>query len=310
MRYQYFAGVAGLFAAAALFFGPSAATGASLGDPAPKLTVEKWVKGSPVTLGRGTNLYVVEFWATWCPPCRVSIPFLSGLQKKFAKQGVVFIGVSSEETEAVEPFVKAQGGKMDYHVGVDSTGASSRDWMQAYGQNGIPHAFVVSTSGDLVWHGYPNAELEKTIEELLAGKYDLAKAQSMEQGERALTEYRALALETNSAPQAAALGAKILSEHSRDWRVPFLLARIILTDPEINRPDSTLALKAATKAVELTRKESYVTLEIQARAWFVSGQPKAALAAQRQAVALCKDEEDLAILQKGLVRYEKAASGG
>jgi thiol-disulfide isomerase/thioredoxin len=55
-----------------------------IGDPAARLKGLQWVKGGPVKLQKG-NIYVVEFWATWCPPCRVSIPHLTKLQKKIQK---------------------------------------------------------------------------------------------------------------------------------------------------------------------------------------------------------------------------------
>jgi thiol-disulfide isomerase/thioredoxin len=95
---------------------------ANLGDAASPLDIKDWVKGSPVDLaaGKGKTIYVVEFWATWCPPCRTSIPHLTEMQKKFKDQGVVFVGVSSEKTDVVKKFVDKMGDKMDYTVAVDA----------------------------------------------------------------------------------------------------------------------------------------------------------------------------------------------
>ena len=143
-----------------------------LGDAAYPLTGLTWVKGEPaaITLGK---VYVVEFWATWCPPCRQSIPHLTELQKKYADQGVVFIGVSNEKVPTVKPFVADMAGKMDYHVAVDEAGAVVGGYMVAFGQNGIPTAFVVDAKGKVVWFGHPMGDLDKVIGQVLAGTYQV-----------------------------------------------------------------------------------------------------------------------------------------
>jgi thiol-disulfide isomerase/thioredoxin len=148
------------------------ANAAQLGMPAPALNVAEWVKGKAVNLneGKGKNIYVVEFWATWCPPCRASIPHLTELQKKFKDQSVTFIGVSDETVSVVKPFVNKMGVKMEYTVAVDKDQKTSAAYMGAFGIGGIPHAFVVDKTGAIVWHGHPMDGLDKAIEAVLAGK--------------------------------------------------------------------------------------------------------------------------------------------
>src|SRR5690606_31445154 len=91
-----------------------------VGDKAPDITVSKWVKGDPVTGFEKGKTYVVEFWATWCGPCRESIPHLTELQKAY-KDKVRFIGVSVGEFNQadVEPFVQKMGDRMVYAVAMD-----------------------------------------------------------------------------------------------------------------------------------------------------------------------------------------------
>ena len=75
-----------------------------IGDPAAPLTGLQWIKAGPVQLERG-SIYVVEFWATWCPPCRTSIPHLTEIQRQFKDRGVTIIGISDETADIVKPFV-------------------------------------------------------------------------------------------------------------------------------------------------------------------------------------------------------------
>ena len=93
-----------------------------LGDPAPALQVAEWIKGAPVNLadGKGKNVYVIELWATWCGPCRASIPHLTELQHKYKDKNVTIISVSIEDAKDVKPFVEQKGADMGYTVAVDS----------------------------------------------------------------------------------------------------------------------------------------------------------------------------------------------
>jgi len=156
-----------------------------LGDAAAPLKISNWVKGKPVDLAtlKGKQVAVVEFWATWCPPCRTSIPHLTEMQKKF--KDVVFIGVTDEDLPTVRKFVDKMGDEMDYTVAIDDKDQTSDGYMKAFDINGIPHAFVVDTEGRILWQGHPMGGLEETLEKIVAGKYDLetAKAEAKELAE-------------------------------------------------------------------------------------------------------------------------------
>src|SRR5262252_7716637 len=79
---------------------------AKLGDPAAPLKINEWVKGKEVDVTDGKAIYVVEFWATWCGPCKASIPHLSKLQTENPE--ITFIGQDCWENDpsAVKGFVK------------------------------------------------------------------------------------------------------------------------------------------------------------------------------------------------------------
>jgi thiol-disulfide isomerase/thioredoxin len=154
-----------------------------IGDPAPKLQVGKWVQGEPVDSLKSDKAYIVEFWATWCGPCRVSIPHLNEIHTKFKDKGLVVIGQNCWERDEsqVEPFIKRMGDKMTYRVALDDkseskNGKMAETWMEAAGQNGIPAAFLVDKQGRIAWIGHPMKLTEDTITAVLEGKYDMKKA--------------------------------------------------------------------------------------------------------------------------------------
>jgi thiol-disulfide isomerase/thioredoxin len=171
--------------------------------------VSKWVQGEPVKEFSKDHSYVVEFWATWCGPCRVSIPHLNELHKKFKDKGLIVIGqdVWERDTKLVDPFIKQMGDKMTYRVALDlvsegenAKGRMAETWMEAAGQNGIPSAFVVNKEGRIAWIGHPMQLKESVLEQVLDGTFDLAKAAAdFEARVKRETQMRELYRELNTA---------------------------------------------------------------------------------------------------------------
>lgn len=154
----------------------------TVGDPAPKLQVAKWVQGNPVNAFDTNHVYIVEFWATWCGPCRASIPHLNELSKKFKDQGVIAIGqdVWEQNDDGVAAFVKKMGDQMTYRVALDdksleTNGIMAVTWMKASEQNGIPTAFVINRQGRIAWIGHAMGLDEQTLADILAGRFDSTK---------------------------------------------------------------------------------------------------------------------------------------
>jgi thiol-disulfide isomerase/thioredoxin len=153
----------------------------SAGDAAPALDISTWVKGDAVKSFEKDKAYVVEFWATWCAPCRASIPKLTSTQAKYAKKGVTMIGVSVDQggdaLGKVRSFVDNMGDRMGYTVALDAGGTGSA-YLQAAGVSGIPHAFVIDKNGKMVWHGNPAQPvdgMDLVIAEVADGTFDIKK---------------------------------------------------------------------------------------------------------------------------------------
>ncbi|MEN9359477.1 MAG: Protein fixW [Verrucomicrobiota bacterium] len=137
---------------------PEAGNPASLkiGSPAPAIKFSKFYKGAPIDKIDPAQVYLVECWATWCPPCLASIPHLSEIAKK-TEGKVTVLGVNVwERLEAakVQEFVDRQGDKMGYRVASDSDGHFAKHWLAASDEEGIPCAFLV-VQGKIAWIGLP-----------------------------------------------------------------------------------------------------------------------------------------------------------
>jgi thiol-disulfide isomerase/thioredoxin len=165
----------------------------SVGDIAPPIQVEKWLKGDPITGFEKGRVYVVEFWATWCGPCIKAFPHLSELQAKYKDKGVSIVGVNIWERgtdEAtftkVKDFVAGQAEKMSYTVAYDGAAkAMTTSYMEAAGRNGIPSAFIVDKAGKIAWMGHPSS-MDNALEQIVAGTWDTVKAKAEADAEAAV----------------------------------------------------------------------------------------------------------------------------
>ena len=105
--------------------------------------------------------YILEFWATWCPPCRKSILHLNQVYAKYKDKGLLIVGVSDEEAPVVKEFMKKL--PMNYAVAIDASGSLG----SSFGIRGIPHALVVDKTGKIVWEGHPMELEDSVIEKVL-----------------------------------------------------------------------------------------------------------------------------------------------
>ncbi len=288
---------------------PPRLTAADLGMAAPPLKIDQWIKGKAVDLkeGKDKNIYVVEFWATWCGPCRTSIPHLTEMQKKFKDQNVIFIGVSDETADKVKPFVEKMGEKMDYVVALDQNGKTGAAYMGAFGINGIPHSFVVDKTGAIAWHGHPMSGLDKVIDQLLAGKFDLESFKRTSRMEGSMQQYYTLVTTFARSNKAWELGEQIVTDAAKDPEALNELAWLILTDKKIKTRDLDLALRAAKLAFTGSEGKHPTIADTYALALFENGKAADAVRIQKQAIQIAKDDEQKARFAENLKHYEAKA---
>ena len=198
-----------------------------LGDAAPAFQVDSWVKGDSFTSLEKGNVYVMEFWATWCGPCITAMPHLSALQKQYPD--VRFVGVAASESgkdqvanlAKVTAFVEQKGDGMGYRVvfAGDQTKMNA-PWMRAAGQSGIPCSFIVDAKGRVAWIGHPMS-MDKPLEEIVAGTWDIAAALKVQEAALAV---RAFTIKLRSAQMEA--------KTSGDWTTVLgMLDEMIASDP-------------------------------------------------------------------------------
>jgi peroxiredoxin len=90
------------------------------------------------------KVVLVNFWATWCPPCRKEMPDLNTLYQRFKDQGFVILAISDEEADKVKPFIAERN--ISYPVMLDP----GRKVNELFQVEGIPKSFVYDREGKLV----------------------------------------------------------------------------------------------------------------------------------------------------------------
>lgn len=144
--------------------GGVASTTPAVGVKAPEINAKEWlnnVGGVPNLENLRGQPVLLEFWATWCPPCRASMPHLQEIHEEFADQGLVIVALSDEMKKDVQPFVEKMG--LPFIVGAASTSKA------AYGIRGIPHTFLVDADGTITWSGHPMELTAATVKKLVHG---------------------------------------------------------------------------------------------------------------------------------------------
>jgi len=290
-----------LAASAIVLSGTVADAAPQVGDKAPAIKVAKWFNQAPTVLpgaaGAEKHTFVVEFWATWCGPCLKSIPHLADLHRKHGKDGLVILGISNEEADVVDKFMKKKkpdGSMIDmpYSVGIDDEQGTNSKWME--GIDGIPHAFIVNKGGEVVWTGHPlDPAFDSALDQALAGKLDAASAKKMVETDKKYNEVMMQLRPAYEAKDSAKL-MKLLDEAialKPGEMQPYFIKRQVLT--EFNMADKIPALESEMdKAIANSPRGlmEFVQIEM-SRELAERGDPRRLLSAARRSAELNKSAE-------------------
>jgi thiol-disulfide isomerase/thioredoxin len=141
------------------FEGPS-----RIGTTMPKLKVEGWINGpGPTSEELKGQIWLVDVWAFWCGPCRAISPELVKLQAKYGPQGVQFVGLTSEDQQALsesEKFVEDEKLTWPQGYGADPT-------LDPLYVDTIPQVWVIGRDGRIAWDQTSREPVESALDRLL-----------------------------------------------------------------------------------------------------------------------------------------------
>jgi thiol-disulfide isomerase/thioredoxin len=150
----------------------SLTAGEAIGHQAPDFVLDD-LQGKKVKLSdfRGKAV-LLNFWATWCGPCKVEMPWFVELQKQYGPQGLEIVGVALDDSgkDAISKFAKDMGVNYTILQGQDAVG-------DAYGAMGLPTSFFIDRNGKIVESAsglLERSEIEGDIRKALASDSNAA----------------------------------------------------------------------------------------------------------------------------------------
>jgi thiol-disulfide isomerase/thioredoxin len=147
------------------------ASATDVGQPAPQFTLPTLLQDKPTALKEFAGKVVyLDFWASWCAPCRTSFPLLNKLHEKLKAQGFEVVAINLDEDKALaEKFLQ------EYPVSFTVLRDAKGEWADQFVVESMPTSFIIDKQGVVqnIHHGFTSddiKELEEKITKLLAQK--------------------------------------------------------------------------------------------------------------------------------------------
>lgn len=323
--------VIALFGAVVGFLAPEVQAQRSSGPKAGDVATEDIFQGEvthisgpaiPAELEFGKT-YVLEFWATWCAPCRKAIPHLNALYKDYKRKGITVIGVSAEEPSVVSAFVKKRGTGMSYTVVSNPKGDFSKAWKAIASKVGIPFTVVIGPTKRIAWFGSPfDPGFDRVVKLCSTGKYDLIKwglAEPLLEGaeksiasrdwahahrqldkvlildewvfsDQMLRKYKMMLIDQEQPEQADAYLVEQISNYSNKPDVLADIAKMIVADPDLPERNLEIANQALAALAVVKGDQDPDVLEVVALVAYRQGDIDGAVKNQFQAWMLAEPD--------------------
>lgn len=262
-----------------------------LGDPAPPISVGEWIKGKPVKIQPGTNIYVLVF-CTLSRANEFALTNLNALQKKYQDKGVVVVAISGEPAESLKEFVQIKGADIDFTVAADDDARKlTTSYQRIFQQMMLPRAYIVGKDGTVLWFGHPlRDDMGIVVDEITSGRYNLEQEQKKVVANQQMEQYLALARQDD--PRTAKIGRIMLMLRTNDAPALCDLAFQIATAAYIEKRDVALATAALDRAAQLATTNATDIAVDRAILLFQTGKQEAGLAQARQALTTAQSEAD------------------
>lgn len=323
-----------LFLLLMLFLCAQPLIAADIGSPALPITAQKWLNGSAVDPSHpdGKTVYVIDFWATTCLPCRRSLPIFADIHTTFSTQSVVVVGVTTDSEENLKAYLAKH--PIPYRLAIDTNATTPLAYIGP--DFSIPHAFIIDTNGLIAWSGNPLDGLEEALALVLSGQpapdsitgtdeQSLAELQQLVMAgdlDAAIEKVDGLITSHPREPDYYQMKLGLLAQADRtaEFKKVYvamlaafqdapdnlnMLAWIASTSPP-EACDLAIAWEAITKASLLTQGTDSSVLDTLARLYFSAGFLEKALATEKKALAQCEDPREKGSIRTAMDFYESA----